>query len=161
MSDLWGVVSGVTLLLNDSYGTLASTVTDETGGYLFVDVLPGAYDVKILVPDGYETDSEIKPTNVDSNSISVVNYHITIADDEGPITSDLSTDLNPVQIAGMINLTAFVDDTETGNSNIKSSEYSLDGGATWFQMNAQDGTFDSPSEWVGLTFIAPETPGVY
>ena len=161
VTDPWGVVSGVTILLNDSYGTLASTVTDESGSYLFADVLAGGYDVQIIVPDGYETDLEHKATNIVSNSISVIDFHITIADDEGPIITDVSTDLNPVQIANTVYLTAFVDDTTTGNSNIKSSEYSLDGGTTWIPMDAQDGAFDSPSEWVGLTFTAPGTPGVY
>jgi len=69
--------------------------------------------------------------------------------------------LNPVQIAETIYLTAIVDDTNTGNSNIKSAEYSMDGGGTWIQMEPQNGSFDSPSEWVGWTITAPEIPGVY
>ena len=161
VTDPWGGASGVTLRLNDSNGTLRSTVTDGTGSYLFADIPAGNYGVQIIVPDGYETDSELKPTVVDQNSISVVDFHITIADNDGPITTEVLTDLNPVQIAGMINLTAFVDDTETGNSNISSAEYSLDAGATWFPMDAQDGAFDLPSEWVELAFTAPEIPGVY
>jgi hypothetical protein len=161
VTDPWGFVSGVTLLLNDSDGTLASIVTDETGRYLFADVSAGDHDVQIIVPDGYETESEQKAATVVSNAISVVDFHITIADHEGPITNDAAIDLNPVQIGDTVNLSAFVDDTNTGESNILSAEYSLDDGETWTAMDAVNGTFDSPSEWVELAFTAPEIPGVY
>jgi hypothetical protein len=51
-----------------------------------------------------------------------------------------------------------VDDTTTGNSNIQSAEYQLDGGS-WTPMTAQDGGFNSPSEAVTAQFTAPEQDG--
>jgi len=155
-----GGVGGVFIALYDSKETfLSDTVTDETGGYLFTDIEIGAKQVKINTPVGHLVDSDTKDTVVECNKISVVDF--LIADREGPLTTNVSTDLNPVQIADTINLTAFVDDTETGNSDISSAEYSLDGGVTWIEMEPQDGAFDAPSEQMGWTITAPEIPGVY
>ena len=56
-------------------------------------------------------------------------------------------------------MTASVDDSTTGNTNIQSAEYQLDGG-TWLPMTAQDGTFDSPIESVTAQFDAPAQAGM-
>jgi len=82
------------------------------------------------------------------------------ADDEGPLTYDVAADPNPVAVNGSVKVTATVDDTETGGSNIASAEYSLDGGA-WTEMSAQDGEFDGVSEDVEATFSAPGEAGIY
>jgi parallel beta-helix repeat protein len=82
-------------------------------------------------------------------------------DDEGPITSNVLADPNPVAVNGEVTLTANVDDTNTGGSNIASAEYSLDGGITWYPMTAQDGDFDAVSENVTATFNAPAEAGIY
>jgi hypothetical protein len=57
-------------------------------------------------------------------------------------------------------VTANVDDTDTGGSDIASAEYSLDGGA-WVAMNAHDGGFDAVSEDVEATLVAPSEAGIY
>jgi len=83
------------------------------------------------------------------------------ADDEGPITSNVVATPNPVAVNGEVMVTANVDDTNTGGSNIASAEYSLDDGASWEPMDAQVGGFDTFSEDVIATFFAPADAGIY
>jgi hypothetical protein len=83
-------------------------------------------------------------------------------DNEGPPTTNVMADPNPVEVNGALIITANVDDTDTGGSNIKSAEYSLDGGVTWDPMDAQDGFFDEVSEDVEATGVyAPSEAGIY
>ena len=59
----------------------------------------------------------------------------------------VTADPNPVAVGSNVDLTANVDDTNTGGSVITSAEYSLDGvGGPWMAMVASDGTFDAVSE---------------
>jgi hypothetical protein len=81
-------------------------------------------------------------------------------DGQGPLTSNLQVVPNPVTSGGDVTLTATVDDSTTGISNIQSAEYSLAGGP-WNPLNAQDGSFDSPSEDVEATFAVPNPSGDY
>jgi len=81
-------------------------------------------------------------------------------DDEGPVTSHVMADPNPAPVGVAIALTATIDDTETGGSNIASAEYSLDGGANWEPMDAADGAFDSPVEHVIATIGPFDEPTV-
>ena len=63
-------------------------------------------------------------------------------------------------VAGLpTTLTANVDDTTTGNSNIASAEYSITGSGVWTPMTASDAAFDEVNEDVtaSITFA---TPGV-
>ena len=82
-------------------------------------------------------------------------------DDQGPITSDVMADTNPASVNALITLTAKVDDTNTGGSNIASAEYRLGDNTGWVLMDAQDGAFDTPTEDVEATLNAPSTPGIY
>jgi hypothetical protein len=80
-------------------------------------------------------------------------------DDEGPVTSDVMADPNPAPVNTDITLTAYVDDSETGGSNIVSAGFSIDGGEL-LPMDAEDEHFDSLSEYVNATLSFTE-PGVY
>ena len=60
-------------------------------------------------------------------------------------------DPNPAPVGDTIALTATINDTDTGGSNIASAEYSLDDGANWWLMNAVDNSFNSPVEAVTAT----------
>jgi hypothetical protein len=71
----------------------------------------------------------------------------------GPVTSAVVVAPSPVLLDKMVTITALVDDTTTGNSNIKSAEYSLNGGP-WTAMSAVDGAFDTVSEPVTAAFKA-------
>ena len=75
----------------------------------------------------------------------------TTADDLGPVTSNVVADPNPTNGATSVTLTADVDDSTTGNSNVAAAEYFVgtvgaDGSGT--PMSASDGAFDSPTEGV-------------
>jgi len=83
------------------------------------------------------------------------------APDDGPVASDVVADPNLTPVDGMLTVTAFVSDIDTGNSNIASAEYSLDGGCLWYPMTASDGNFNQPSEEVTAPVTAPSTAGVY
>ncbi len=81
-------------------------------------------------------------------------FTVTVADTQGPITSAVAVTPNPVTLTMPATVTATVDDTTTGNSNIQSAEFTVDGGTTWTAMTATDGAFDSPTEDVTGTFTA-------
>ncbi len=78
----------------------------------------------------------------------------------GPICYNVQADPNPVAVDTEAILTATVDDTGRGDSNIVSAECSLDGGE-WIEMDPVDYAFDSPTEDVTATFSAPMEAGVY
>jgi len=75
-------------------------------------------------------------------------------DSVGPVTYDVMAAPNPAPIGETITLTATIDDTDTGGSNIASAEYSLNGGITWVSMSAFDSAFDSPVEEVTATIVS-------
>lgn len=80
-------------------------------------------------------------------------------DSQGPLTSAVLVD--PVKTGGgaSVDLTATVDDSTTGGSDIQSAQYSTNG-VDWTAMDAQDGSFDSASEAVTATFLSPTSSGV-
>jgi hypothetical protein len=90
-----------------------------------------------------------------SGDYATVNY-----DNKGPIASDVVATPNPVSVDTDVDLTATVDDTETGGSTIMRAEYSIDGG-TFVAMNASDGSFDQVVEDVCATIQAFDTAGVH
>lgn len=76
-------------------------------------------------------------------------------DSTGPIISAVVAAPNPATAGETITLTATVDDSANGGSNIETAEYNIDGGA-FNAMTAADGAFDSPTENVTASFPAPE-----
>ncbi len=72
----------------------------------------------------------------------------------GPITSNVVVVPNPAPVNSTVTLTATVDDSTTGGSNIQSAEYNINGGS-YTAMSAVDGAFDSPTEDVTATFTVP------
>jgi hypothetical protein len=75
-------------------------------------------------------------------------------DTVGPITTSPVLDPNPATVYTIVTVSATVDDTTTGASNIQSAEFNVDGGA-WVAMDAVDAAFDSPTEAVTGSFTAP------
>jgi len=73
------------------------------------------------------------------------------ADLLGPLASAVAVAPNPATVNTDVTLTATVDDTTTGGSNILSAEYSVNAGP-WTPMDAVDAAFDSPTENVSATF---------
>ena len=78
----------------------------------------------------------------------------------GPITTNVIAYPNPVAAGSSVSLTANIDNSSTGCSDIDSAEYSLDGGG-WILMNAADGNFDAEAEDVEKYFAAPSQPSIY
>jgi hypothetical protein len=85
----------------------------------------------------------------------------SVVDAQGPISSNAAVNPNPVGIGSPTTLTANVNDATTGGSNIKSAEYNVDGGATFYPMGAEDLAFNEISEDVTQGGISFATPGVY
>jgi len=96
----------------------------------------------------------------DDSAEDLLTFEARPPDTEGPITTDVVATPNPVKVGDQVTLTANVDDSTTGGSNIASAEYRLDGG-DWTAMTAKDGTFDGVTEDVEATFSAPGTAGIY
>lgn len=72
-------------------------------------------------------------------------------DTVGPITSNVAVSPTPIVLTTLVTVTATVDDTTTGGSNIASASFTVGGGSP-VAMTAQDGAFDSPTEVVTGTF---------
>ncbi|MGW8226631.1 MAG: hypothetical protein ACWGOY_12905 [Anaerolineales bacterium] len=77
-------------------------------------------------------------------------------DAQGPLTTIIIIDPNPADAANQVDLSASLDDSSTGNSNLTSAEFQVDSGP-WVPMLAQDGTFNSPTEQVTAQFTAPQS----
>lgn len=91
-----------------------------------------------------------RSTNADGDGDGIYDspilYDLTvISDDEPPIASNLMVAPNPVAINAAITITANIDDTTTGNSNILSAYFTVDGGSP-VAMFATDSAFDTPYE---------------
>ncbi len=73
----------------------------------------------------------------------------TLADKTGPNTLNLNINPNPTNGATTVTLTATIDDSTNGNSNIVAAEYFIDeigGDGSGIPMEASDGMFNSPVE---------------
>jgi hypothetical protein len=80
-----------------------------------------------------------------SNSVSVTVKIDLLA----PVTSNVTATPNPVAVGADLTITA--NHTDADGSNIVSAEYNVDGGPS-DDLAASDGTFDSGSEPVAVTF---------
>ncbi|MFV8816491.1 hypothetical protein [Haliea sp. E17] len=118
--------------------TLIANVPAGTYDYIGVVVQSGCYEGG-GTPDSCET-----LRGVDNFALYV--------DEEGPFTKHVMGTPNAAVFGTPFVITAVVDDTERGNSTIKSAEYRiLDGGGEvvpWTPMNAADGAFDMSFEEV-------------
>lgn len=74
---------------------------------------------------------------------------------EPPVVSAVALSPNPAVGGENVTVTATVDDSSTGGSNIQSAEYNIDGGS-FSAMSATDGAFDTPTEGVTASFAAPD-----
>jgi len=91
------------------------------------------------------TDYVIGPDDLNNIMIS-----FGYQDQTGPLTTNVLSTPNPVVVDTSMTVTATVDDTTTGGSQIASAQFSLDGGSTWADMQAVDGAFGEVAA-LGLT----------
>jgi hypothetical protein len=93
---------------------------------------------------------------VDANIVRIDVGYVTPPDSEGPVTSNVSV-AGPVYLNGPATVTAKVDDSTKGGSDIAAAEYCLNddclSAGLWTSMAAED-VFDSPTENVTATFTA-------
>ncbi len=83
--------------------------------------------------------------------IGLINVAPAVTDTTGPVTSSVAASPDPTNGAASVTLTATVDDSGTGGSNIAAAEYFVDvlgGAGTGTAMGAADASFDSVSEAV-------------
>jgi hypothetical protein len=113
---------------------------------------------------GFTLTGTFNMTDVTSNSAEKNNVEITFghtdADHIAPLTLNVTAAPNPANPGGNVTISGMIDDSTTGNSNIKSAEFQFDGGG-WMPMTAQDGTFDSPTENVTANLTVPSVQGEY
>jgi hypothetical protein len=84
-----------------------------------------------------------------------VSIEVLDPDEEGPYTKHVAGVPNAQVFGTPFAVTATIDDTETGNSNIAGAAYTIDGSLP-APMDAADGAFDSPVE--DVTAIAGGLP---
>jgi len=83
--------------------------------------------------------------------IGLINVAAAPVDSTGPVTSSVGASPDPTDGAASVTLTATVDDSATGGSNIAAAEYFVDvlgSAGTGTAMNAADASFNSVSEAV-------------
>jgi hypothetical protein len=109
--------------------------------------------VEIRMVFGAESDERFDWTRFD-----------VIPDVESPITSNVVANPNPAAVGSAVILTAKVDDSTTGGSNVASAAYEIfdseDVSVYSGSMSAVD-VFDSPTEDVTANIPAPAAPGIY
>ena len=102
--------------------------------------------------------SGVTSSSPEHNMVEIFMAHV---DHQGPVASNLTASPDPVELNAPLSVSATIDDTATGRSGIASAEYSLDSGASWWPMQAQDSAFDSAVEDVEAAFSAPDSAGTY
>lgn len=86
-------------------------------------------------------------------SLPLINAQADDTDMAGPAASAVTVAPDSIVVNDSVTVTATVDDSATGGSNIQSAEFSLNGGG-WMPLEAADGNFDSATEDVTGSFIA-------
>ena len=98
--------------------------------------------------------------NAGTYTVRTMDILVVVSDADGPITSNVVAAPNPVAVDTAIALTANVDDSTTGGSDIASAEYNIDGGS-FVAMSASDAAFDEVSEDVTAGVPAFTEPGLH
>jgi hypothetical protein len=122
---------------------------------------PGIYDICVYGEDASALqnanltgDCAQLTVEVETGSPEILNIRI---DGQSVRTVGLSS------LPASFDLTATVDDTTTGNSNISGANYTTPTPNSWpgIPMNASDSTFDSPIENIIVTIDCPAQKGTY
>lgn len=126
---------------------------------LFVNEAAGDYHLKAGSPAidagtsaagvGYDYDGVTRPQGP---AVDIGAYEVAVViGTQAPTVSSVTVTPNSTPANAPVTLTATVDDRTTGNVNIISAKYNMDGGTTWIPMNAADNVFDSSLEPVTAT----------
>ncbi len=128
-------------------------ITIDTTGWT-----DGSYEICVYAQDSGEGYNNTAPFAT-----------LTIVDDHPPEISEVAIDGQSVatyylsSLPSVVVLTATVDDTNTGDSNIGGANYTTPAAMSWpgTAMQAEDGTFDSPVENVTAQVVLPTQAGTY
>ena len=79
VTNAWGGVEDVTIELYGEAGItlISSVLTASTGHYCFESLPVGSYQVHIVTPNGYETETDTRPADVLDQEITVVDFYLT------------------------------------------------------------------------------------
>lgn len=145
----------------DSADFTATAITHFTGaGDTYSATLASAgtvwyYCTLHAAPADMDTNSDGVVNGSDSpdflKMIGVIDVAPAVVDTTGPVTSAVAASPDPTNGAASVTLTATVDDSLTGASNIAAAEYFVDvagAAGTGTAMGAADATFNSVSEAV-------------
>ena len=136
-----------------------------TGAWTPMNAADGSFDstseavTALLAAASVDGDYSLCVRGTDSASNTSPEQCTTLkVDSLAPQTA--AVQVNPAKTGGgaSVDLTATVDDSATGNSNLQSAEYSTNG-VDWSPMPAGDGSFDSPTEAVSAAFLSPPESG--
>ena len=142
-------VSGtVSVLDNNGDGTFAAAVDIAVG-----------FDTKYVTSGDLNGDGRLDLVTANFTSLGV-SVLLNNTDNEGPTTTAVVVLPNPVAVNTAIDLTANVNDSTTGGSNIALAEFSIDGDA-FATMLAQDTAFDEVTEAVEANISAFTDAGVH
>jgi len=134
---------------------VADGAWDESVEGVWVDATApepaGIYDVCVRGQD----------SNGDTGPKTCLSLPTTTPDQQGPVSSEVTPEPEPVETRAQLALSAVVDESNTGGTLIQSAQYSLDNGINWSEMIAQDGAFDAVQEIVTVSLTAPSEAGVY
>jgi hypothetical protein len=154
----------ITVTKNASTGSVALTTIKLNGGSSLGDAtVNSAPNTRVwnitgeTLTSGFTLSGTIATSSLngggDSNFVQVEVGNVPPSDNEGPITSSVTTDPIPALLNGLVTVSANVSDVTTGNNNVASAEYSLNGDP-YQPMTAADLVFDSPNEDVEASFYA-------
>jgi hypothetical protein len=153
VTDPWGGVGGVTINLFDTGGALlTSTVTDDTGGYLFPDVPVGEKQVRIVTPTGHLVDAETKTAIVSTGDISVVDFELSVQNPPVADAGENITLFSESQISTILQGTA----TDLDNDPLT---YRWLEGVTVLQGWTSVGS--NGEAWLDLSTVPPFAVGVH
>jgi len=155
----------------DSAIQYAEYSLDSGGSWQSMQVVDGTWDESVesvwaaaFAPEpagNYDLCVRGQDSNGDTGPKTCRSLQTITPDQQGPISSELTAEPEPVETRAQFILTAFVDESSTGGALIQSAQYSLDNGGNWLEMNAQDGAFDAVHEVVTVSLSAPNEAGVY
>ncbi len=129
----YSIDGGAPMAMAAADGAFDSPVEDVVAALVF-DV-PDDYEVCVTVSDAAGNTSEPVCTTV----------AVVVPDTEAPFVSGLDADPNPAAVGESVDVSATIDDTAAGGSNIVEALLVVDGGDP-IAMEASDGAFDGPLE---------------
>ncbi len=144
-------VPGVTVCLNavsgtgcpGEGGTIAFTLTDENGNFVFANRTPGDYFVSFLMPSGFHNTGEVtyREVQLGADENNNGNDFFVQQDQSGASLSlTKSDDPDPVQEQNPITYTMDVNNTGEGDANDVVLTDNLPAGTTFNQVTSTQGS---------------------